>query len=109
MSEWIEQPAFETNEFKPGDRVNVYDVGDITDGTVETVSGNVIFLENINIGIGFHFKQCRLLKKREPREWEVLATQFAPNREDVSLRFTAVNGPKMKHGDVIRVREVLDE
>lgn len=70
--EWIEQPAFETNDFKVGDMVRVYGTDYIFIGKIDmhVVEGqDMIHVQGKtedSISDYFHFKQCRLLKKKPP-------------------------------------------
>jgi hypothetical protein len=104
--EWIECPAFETNEFKVGDRVRVYRYhggAEIGDALVTHVKN-----DDVEYGdYGAHFKQCRLLKKREAREWWVHTADFESNKKSIPMWYE-----KWKMDDFpgkwIKVREVID-
>lgn len=101
MSEWIEQPAFETNEFKIGDFVRIYKGTGIEEEEVISVSSSHVCPYG---GGEYHFQQCRLLKKREPREWWV-APGFADNEyfepyQDAQISKKEVSG-------WVKVREVI--
>lgn len=62
---WIEQEAFSSNLFQVGDRVRVYDCQAVWDGYVYEPSCDHIRTEGSSEL--FNYRQCRLLKKREPR------------------------------------------
>ena len=95
------------DEFKIGDIVNVYDC-------CSCVSGRVGFVDTINgflyvegLYSKYHFKQCRKLKKKEPRVFWILKPEL---REENSLySFKSVcdfNPSDEKH--YTKVREIFD-
>lgn len=111
-----ELAAFETNEFKVGDLINVYDKEKVIEKLVVTnIDGDFIenFLtakynplsENQKMSIDimrFNFKQCRKLVEVEPREfWLSESTQKFYTWDEVgSMRLVKEN--------FIKVREVLE-
>lgn len=58
--------AMKKNPFKVGDRVRVYTERQTFDSTVSNIMGLVVCIDD-RTGIYYHFKQCRLLKKKEMR------------------------------------------
>lgn len=76
MTEWVEvQPDWEKGieQFKVGDRVRVYSGNSSADGMIERIGGKypvlVVKFKHCLLRDEFHWKQCALLKKREPREF----------------------------------------
>ncbi len=99
---YVEQPAFETNKFVEGDRVRVYGEYETPlEAYVQWVDDNYVKVSSID----YHFKACRLLKKREPREW--LGFSCSKNFG----RFICLHSCKECDGECesFKVREVLDE
>lgn len=76
--EYQELPAFTSNDFKVGDMVRVYGADYIFIGRIDmhVVEGqDMIHVQGKtedSISDYFHFKQCRLLKRRERRVWWVM-------------------------------------
>lgn len=57
------------NKFKVGDRIIVYSGNDILKGTIRKIDGDTILLEGF---LSFyHIKQCRKLKRKEPKVYWV--------------------------------------
>jgi hypothetical protein len=96
-----ELPAFETNEFKVGDRVRFYEDCDANEGEVVHVSMNVIEVHGINYGI--HFKQCRKLEEVKPREFWI----HSPGGYLVDTLSTD-DRVNLKAQGYIKLREVLE-
>lgn len=65
-NEYEELPAFETNEFKVDDFVHVYWGDMVYAGRIHYISEGKFIVLRAHSGV-YHYKQCRLLKKREPR------------------------------------------
>lgn len=72
MIKYKELPAFETNEFKKGDRIKVYGIQDtnyiicVVEDSKEYV---VSFQPSIKGQYYAHFKQCRKLEEIKPKEY----------------------------------------
>ncbi len=99
---YIEQPAFETNEFKVGDSIMIYDPVGVCKATVYNSKNDIVSVTFDN-GTGFayyHFKQCRLLLPTKPREWLV---SIDKKRNRISCDIYNTPGP------LIKVREVLED
>ncbi len=68
-----EMPEFETNEFKVGNHVAFYRKSGRTEGEVQCVHGDIVEImygETLAKSMTkVHFKQCRLLKEMNPREF----------------------------------------
>ncbi len=65
-SKWVDEPAFETNKFKAGDRVRFYDGNTSHEEVVEEVDGDFLRM----LDGAYHFKQCRLLKEpKKVKRW----------------------------------------
>jgi len=71
-----ELPAFETNEFKVGDRIRAYGV--LVDGHIDDIVTGICKITKDHLMVDTidnvyysspHFKQCRKLVEVEPREW----------------------------------------
>lgn len=107
---YIEQPAFETNEFKIGDKINIYESSPegsatlLKERTVDFVGKNRI------VGVqeesrNFHFKQCRLLLPAKPREF----TLFKDKKHNKYYSLEGRQSPQCRWDEVIRVKEVLED
>ncbi len=109
--QWDEQDAFKTNKFEVGDRVRIYHrfYDDNSKGEPLPLEQDLLSVDNVWVQTTnthyYHFKQCRLLKKREPREW----LGFACTKN--FGRFSYLRSCKECDGECesIKVREVLDE
>ncbi len=71
-----ELDAFETNEFKRGDKVNIYNDGRVFIYFVVNVRNDIVIAAyKVDISEAmtseFHFRQCRKLEEIKPREWLV--------------------------------------
>lgn len=106
MTKWIEQPAFEKNEFKVGDHVNIYTwPTTYRDCVITLIENDTIIVDRDDryskgnkLNADFH--QCRLLKKREAREiWLDLGTG----------KFCKVYEGAIVDKAAIKVREVLED
>lgn len=97
-----ELPAFETNEFKAGDVINVY----VDYNTIHKVTVNNSFGDYLDFGAElygrYHFKQCRKLEEVKPREFWIYSAYDHNPDEHPDPR--GVRYPK-----AFKVREVLDE
>jgi hypothetical protein len=104
-----ELPAFETNEFKVGDLINVYIGHYLYKVRVTRTHEYLVFFSGADTENGeglAHFKQCRKLEEIKPREFfidlrtyrstDVIPSEYSPNPW----------GPDMR---VIKVREVLED
>ncbi len=78
MKKYKELPAFETNEFKIGDKVAVYNMGISFICTVERIMGEMVYclpenrMHMYECKLGrdiYNFKQCRKLEENKPREY----------------------------------------
>lgn len=110
MSKWVEQAAFETNEFKKGDALRSYcAIGGIERCDVTSVSGDIVYSGDSE----FHFKQCRLLKQVKPREWWVwLGDISVIEKLEKIVAWTEKGRPDLIAHDGykwIKVREVLED
>lgn len=105
MTDYIEQPAFETNEFKAGDEFVAYSAPKhrVFSMTVFSIKGDVVLSED---GASFHFKQCRLLKKREPRAFWIFEADIRPDA--FGVRISQCEKPS-NLTEWIKVREVLGD
>lgn len=99
--QYIEQPAFETNEFKMGDKVRIYVATNTIDDEVLKLYDQFIVIDFADgVQKHYHFKQCRLLKKRETREWWLRTDQPV---------WTVWDHQTLATTEWIRVREVFEE
>lgn len=113
MTNFIEQPATEINNFNIGDRVRVYH-GWGTPSSDQETKVKKIESEYLHVDGNFkavvHFKQCRLLKPVLAREWfvttDVINSSYPANN---IVCWTEVNDVAQAPEGAIRVREVLDE
>ncbi|HEY5688552.1 MAG TPA: hypothetical protein VIS27_09640 [Yeosuana sp.] len=103
-----ELPAFETNEFKVGDKVICYDSAVVV-SVIHTVTK--VFPTSIILspgpeeykGMDMNFKQCRKLEEIKPREYSVNIDAITGN---IVGPFSSLNSDNFK---TIKVREVMDD
>lgn len=99
-----ELPAFESNEFKVGDLINIYSPEPLQINRISKIYQDLIIVENSLSGCCmFHFKQCRKLVPIEAREWEVWIDCYGDlfdNPKDLYYD---------KKAKKIKVREVLED
>lgn len=110
---YIEQPAFEKNEFEVGDSVRVYlSSSKVLEGNVSFVCGrDLVGVSDEN----FHFKQCRLLKEVKPREFwireqnveDLLNGKYVYGEGATISKDSACN--LQGDGPYIKFREVLED
>lgn len=100
------------NPFKPGDRVHLYNDGLVIDRVVVTIDKEMVFFVEENYqDSGYHYKQCRKLKKKEkkkPREWKILVSTETYE----ACAIYELDDPfsyNSKERDLVYVREILDE
>ena len=94
-----EHAAFETNEFKSGDLVRIYDamvVGNFRTDAVTVVKGDLIYTG----AQSYHFKQCRKVEEIKPREW------WIDTKPGVWTVWENIDSIDKVKGGFIRVREV---
>ncbi|HEY5688551.1 MAG TPA: hypothetical protein VIS27_09635 [Yeosuana sp.] len=113
MNKYKELPAFETNEFKVGDKVAFYRkcgkaIGEITSRSTNNLCIKYESRDKNTCMTETHFKQCRKLEEVKPREFNVIVTEdgeiiTAPSH--ALPNFTFNNKPVT----YIKVREVLDD
>ena len=132
-----EQDEFKTNNFKVGDLVSVYgplscgtEGGPIFGHDSKFTGGRDVFivcevkrnnlrvrleipkdgvLYNKNFTHGYaHFRQCRLLTPDKPREWVGTCSATSDENPNVSGTITKWSGPKLKPGEEVKVREVIE-
>jgi hypothetical protein len=102
-----ELPAFETNEFKVGDRVKVYTENGILLGIVSSDRNKgyhyvFILKDGTEEEVEFHFKQCRNLEPVKPREF--LIKRCDGEDDDMIFEYDSL----IREG-FIWVREVLED
>lgn len=113
IKKYVEQPAFETNEFKAGDNVRIYiprsnspliKKSGVEDTEVMMIDGDYLLLKLTNHftdDVKAHFKACRLLKEVKPREFWL---DF-----DNNTFYEHPHGSKFSvRLSLIKVREVLE-
>lgn len=101
---YTEQPAFETNEFKVGDKIKVYDGLDVFEETVKAyISEEFIEVED---GLEYSFKQCRLLLPTKPREFWVLIN-YSGKASYVTEKLEEL--AEYENHSIVKVREVLED
>jgi hypothetical protein len=93
------------HNFKPGDKVVVYDglryTGFVTDIDESQVEESILVVKDTNPTYQrwVHPKQLRRIRKRaKAREWTLTHDIFEFNK--------TIDGPVLKEGEVVRVREV---
>lgn len=105
MDNYIEHPLDESNgnPFKVGDYVRAYSAGTFDEFRVDKIDGDSVYTLRMEYKIHAHYKQCRLLTKKEPREFWICPECFqAWNEGDWKL-------DKCKHESFgIHVREVIE-
>jgi len=99
-----ELPAFETNEFKVGDKVKVYNSEGHFTAFVSEIMLNKEFLRLETRTLPVHFKQCRKLEEIKPREFwvDLLENKLLP------IEYEKRNKDFSKSG-YIKVREVIED
>jgi hypothetical protein len=122
MKKYKELPAFETNEFKVGDRVKVYMSPEPYIGLITEIEDSFLKIEAVdyNEHTFEHFKQCRKLEEIKPREFWVhrdcvnnifgqlpLRYYGSPPRFGSAVIATYVDKPDRK--EYIRVQEILED
>lgn len=119
MSKFRELPAFETNEFKVGDRIKCYDsvVPENHSGYfVKDKEGSFVSFE-CRIGsthcFRAHFKQCRKLEEVKPREFYLRTIPvYHPITKEYIYEYYSINDcnkPEEFSEEYIKVREVMEE
>jgi hypothetical protein len=117
-----ELPAFETNEFKVGDRVKVYMSPEPYIGLITEIENDLleVIAFYCNEHTFEHFRQCRKLEEIKPREFWVhrdcvnnifgqlpLRYYGGPPRFGSAVIATYVDKPD--HQEYIRVQEILED
>ncbi len=105
-----ELPAFETNEFKEGDKVNLYDKLGILVGEITDISGDYIRFMSTGRNYERHFKQFRKLEEIQPREYIRYIDEFGNlYKYDDTSCFARTESVRAGATKRIKLREVLED
>jgi len=111
MGEWTEQEAFNENNFKVGDKVMVYSQSLEFVRWVKNINSTRVEVELTEHTVpqipSYHFKQCRLLKKREPKRIK-LCKECVNNDYMFDVGYSSNHCNNRNHSTVWYVEE-LDE
>ena len=120
-TQYKEHPLDESNgnPFKVGDMVRVYDIllNEDLVWEVTNILGDQLALYAKNFRASYHYKQCRLLTKKEPKEYWIGKGMFVSTKGEVHEYLSAINFDPFKdhykdcNGNMswVHVREVLDD
>lgn len=103
---WKELPASETNDFRPGDRIRIYDHSFIVEAEIDYAVNDLVAVKIKSMPLTeyrYSFRQCRKLVEERPREWHVITNGTAV----VTIAADDKNPPP-KGCEKIRVREVIE-
>lgn len=106
-TKYKELPAFETNEFKVGDKVKCFDTctnSVVINEVYRTISNYIeIRPENYLAGIEVHISCCRKLEEIKPREFAIGLEEGHPLQVLFGI-------PRIQSGSIewIKVREVIE-
>lgn len=103
-------------ELKVGERIRIYyAVGAPVVGIVTEIKGDIVYFKTKEARNCFaHRKQCRLLKKKEPREWWVNVFKDDPtqayihNSKDTAIAMRTNSLGVVCEAETILVREVIE-
>lgn len=100
---YVEQPAFETNLFKIGDKIHVYDMcyKNIDIHTITKINDDLIESNGKDI---LHFKQCRLVLPVRPREFWIKLDLI-----NYSILIATPFDIGLKDEGYFKVREILED